>query len=129
MTSLINAKVRFALDPTGGIYDYLTNKTHNAVGVLRDWPVGHWDLAHVKRLLLAGEPVEAAHYRHPADPGSEAPKPLASKNLTVHDLPAPETTPVEEETSTAEGETKGAEGETQGGTGEQTQHGEAQGAS
>src|ERR1700690_3534566 len=54
MMNMINSHVRFALQPSDGrIYDYLTGRWMDPVGVLNSSD-GDWDLPTVKRCLERG---------------------------------------------------------------------------
>lgn len=65
-----NAKVRFAIDDDGSIYDYKTSISYAPVGELDDGS-GVWNLPLIKQLILNDQHVEAAYTRHAVTPATD----------------------------------------------------------
>lgn len=77
MTNLLNPKPRFGFNPTSNLmYDYVAQRD---VPLTETYPAkdGVWDLNEVKRLILAGETVEAARRDYSAGETGAAPAPKA----------------------------------------------------
>ncbi len=73
---LINPKPRFAYDDaTDQVYDYIVQKDFPLTDKYIA-PDGVWNLKEVKRLILAGQPCEAARIGNAPPPAKAPPKPL-----------------------------------------------------
>lgn len=66
-----NARVRFAIDDDGSLYDYQNQRSYAPVGILEDGDAT-WDLAKVKQLIEAGLFVDSARVPN-TEPAVDAP--------------------------------------------------------
>jgi hypothetical protein len=70
--SLVNSKVRFAVDEEDGrVFCYLTGRYFLPTGILTA-PDGVWDLAKVKAAILAGDFIDGARIAPAVSPDAVA---------------------------------------------------------
>lgn len=76
-----NARVRFAIDDDGSLYDYQNQRSYAPVGILEDGDAT-WDLAKVKWLIEAGLFVDSARVPN-TEPAGDAPGGAATSTADI----------------------------------------------